>query len=145
VLGGVIIGFICALILHDNKIVAFLAHFISSKRARVTDASSLYDKDNIPRISLYFIFILSLFIIHFLQVIHILLNINLNTMWFNVGYWKNINPTSNNDLQMNNNPFVCACQEMTSLLTSAVGMEDGCTILGMTKNILYKNNKKINK
>jgi hypothetical protein len=64
-------------------------------------------------------------------------------MWLNVGYWKNINPTSNNDLQMNNstttNPFVCACQV---LLTSAVGMEDGCMILGMTKNILYKNNKK---
>lgn len=44
---GCIIGFVCALILHDNKYVAILAHIISSKLSRLTDASSLYDNDSI--------------------------------------------------------------------------------------------------
>ena len=69
-------------------------------------------------------------------MIYILLNITLNTMWFNVGYWKDIdNPGGPNTGPSSGpisgpNPFIRACQAMTDLLTSSVGMVDGDLILG---------------
>jgi hypothetical protein len=56
-----------------------------------------------------------------------LLNLTLNTMWFNVGYWKNVQQSSHSAT----NDFVRACEDMTALLASAVDLSDGDAILGM--------------
>lgn len=50
-------------------------------------------------------------------------------MWFNVGYWKDVKPT---EYKGGVNPFVLACQEMTSLLTRVVDLNDGSFILGIS-------------
>ncbi len=104
---------------YDNVYISSVASMVANLKKK-RGPSSLYDKDSI-------LFSLPSCIID--QFIDIILNLELPSMWFNVGYWKNIDP-----IDPLHNSFNLACQGLVNLLCDSIYLSNGDTILG--KNFL---------